>query len=106
MKKIPVTEQNKQMKLSATPGSVPSSVSRVSDAQQVEAEDPMAGLQADLDRFRGRHCNRIGVLGVGLVFGHADPRCWVICRGGPDPRELVSPCLCCTGISLRVARLA
>jgi len=52
MKKIPVTEQNKQMKLSATPGSVPSAVGRVSDPQKVEAEDPMAGLQADLDRFR------------------------------------------------------
>jgi molecular chaperone GrpE len=52
MKRIPVTEQNKQMKISAASGSGPSSVGRESDAPQEEAEDPMAGLQADLDRFR------------------------------------------------------
>jgi len=52
MKRIPVTEQNKQMKLSTAPGSIASSGGRESDAQQGEAEDPMAGLQADLDRFR------------------------------------------------------
>jgi molecular chaperone GrpE len=49
MKKIPVTEQNKQMKQSAA-GSMPASV--VPGADQSEADDPMAGLQADLDRFR------------------------------------------------------
>jgi len=52
MKKIPVTEQDKQMKQSATPGSTPSSIARGADAGQGEAEDPTAGLQADLDRFR------------------------------------------------------
>ena len=51
MKKIPVTEQNKQMKQSASSGSVPSSVAPGPDAAQNE-DDPMAGLQADLDRFR------------------------------------------------------
>ena len=52
MKKIPVTEQNKQMKPSAGGDSNPSSVAREADAAQGEAEDPMAGLQGDLDRFR------------------------------------------------------
>ena len=54
MKKIPVTEQNKQMKQSASASSIPSSVPPGvdGDAAQSEAEDPMAGLQTDLDRFR------------------------------------------------------
>ena len=52
MKKIPVTEQNKQMKQSVSANSIPSSVAPGADAAQSEAEDPMAGLQADLDRFR------------------------------------------------------
>jgi molecular chaperone GrpE len=52
MKKIPVTEQNKQMKQSAPSNSIASSVARGTDATQSEAEDPTAGLQADLDRFR------------------------------------------------------
>ena len=52
MKKIPVTEQNKQMKQSMAADSNPSSVARGADAAQGEAEDPMAGLQGDLDRFR------------------------------------------------------
>ena len=52
MKRIPITEQNKQMKQSAASGSVSSSVGRESDAPQADAEDPMTGLQADLDRFR------------------------------------------------------
>jgi molecular chaperone GrpE len=52
MKKIPVTEQNKQMKQSVAADSNPSSVARGADAAQGEAEDPMAGLQGDLDRFR------------------------------------------------------
>jgi molecular chaperone GrpE len=54
MKKIPVTEQNKQMKQSASASSIPSSVppGADGDAAQSEAQDPMAGLQADLDRFR------------------------------------------------------
>ena len=49
MKKIPVTEQNKQMKQSESSGSVPSFAG--ADAEQSE-DDPMTGLQADLDRFR------------------------------------------------------
>src|SRR5438876_3385861 len=52
MKKIPVTEQNKQMKQSASSDSIPSSVAPGGDAAQTEAEDSMSGLQADLDRFR------------------------------------------------------
>ena len=52
MKKIPVTEQNKQMKPSAASGSGPSPAARGADTAQGEAEDPTAGLQADLDRFR------------------------------------------------------
>jgi molecular chaperone GrpE len=52
MKKIPVTEQNKQMKQSVAADSNPSSVGSRADAAQGEAEDPMAGLQGDLDRFR------------------------------------------------------
>ncbi len=52
MKKIPVTEQNKQMKQSASSDSIPSSVAAGSDTAQTEAEDSMSGLQADLDRFR------------------------------------------------------
>jgi molecular chaperone GrpE len=54
MKKISVTEQNKQMKQSASASSIPSSVPPGADADvaQSEAQDPLAGLQADLDRFR------------------------------------------------------
>jgi molecular chaperone GrpE len=52
MKKIPVTEQNKQTKQSAAASSAPSSVARGVESPQGEAEDPTAGLQADLDRFR------------------------------------------------------
>ena len=52
MKKIPVTEQNKQMKQSAPASSMPPSVAPGADDAQSEAEDPMAGLQVDLDRFR------------------------------------------------------
>jgi molecular chaperone GrpE len=52
MKKTPVPEQNKQTKQSAAPSSAPSSFARGADASQAEAEDPTAGLQADLDRFR------------------------------------------------------
>ncbi|HEY7001678.1 MAG TPA: nucleotide exchange factor GrpE [Candidatus Udaeobacter sp.] len=49
MKKTPVTEQNKQMKQSAA-SSMPASVP--AGTAQSETDDPMAGLQADLDRFR------------------------------------------------------
>jgi len=54
MKKIPVTERNKQMKQSASASSIPSSVPSGADGDeaQSEAQDPTAGLQADLDRFR------------------------------------------------------
>jgi molecular chaperone GrpE len=52
MKKIPVTEQNKQIKQSAASSSIASSFARATDAAQSEAEDPTTGLQADLDRFR------------------------------------------------------
>src|SRR5260370_41372481 len=38
MKKTPVTESDK--------------LKKASDAEQTEGDDPMAGLQADLDRFR------------------------------------------------------
>jgi molecular chaperone GrpE len=54
MKKVPVTEQNKQMKHSASASSIPSSAPPGvdTDAVQSEAQDPTSGLQADLDRFR------------------------------------------------------
>jgi molecular chaperone GrpE len=52
MKKIPVPGQNKQANQSAPSGSTSSSVGPGPDAAQSEEEDPMAGLQADLDRFR------------------------------------------------------
>ena len=52
MKQNPVTEQNKQMKQSPPASSIPSSFAPGADAAQSEAEDPMAGLQTDLDRFR------------------------------------------------------
>jgi molecular chaperone GrpE len=40
------------MKESESPSSTPSSFGPEADAQQNESEDPTAGLQADLDRFR------------------------------------------------------
>src|SRR5437764_13727392 len=52
MKKIPVAEQDKEMTESRTAKTFRSPDAPVSDAVQPEAEDPMAGLQADLDRFR------------------------------------------------------
>jgi molecular chaperone GrpE len=52
MKKNPVTEPNKQMKQPVSASSIPSSVASGANAAQGETEDPMAGLQADLDRFR------------------------------------------------------
>src|SRR4030095_16657586 len=52
MKRIPVSEQNKQMKQSAAPISAPSSIAQGADAAQGESADPTAGLQSDLDRFR------------------------------------------------------
>lgn len=52
MKKIPVPGQNKQTKQSAASGSTPSSIAPGADGAQSAEEDPMAGLQADLDRFR------------------------------------------------------
>jgi len=53
MKKIPIAEQNKETKGSAAArqmhsGDAPASAG----VEQTDAEDPMAGLQADLDRFR------------------------------------------------------
>src|SRR6184192_1303545 len=54
MKKNPVSEQNKGTKERAplkTPPSLAASATAASAAQS-ETEDPMAGLQADLDRFR------------------------------------------------------
>jgi molecular chaperone GrpE len=53
MKKIS-TEQNKEMKQSASAKPMPSSAAPppATDAEQAEAEDATASLQADLDRFR------------------------------------------------------
>jgi molecular chaperone GrpE len=45
MKKIPVSEQNQRMRASAS--STPSTVT-----DQIDTEDAVSGLQADLDRFR------------------------------------------------------
>jgi molecular chaperone GrpE len=54
MKKIPVTEQRQEADRSipANPTKVASQASTAPDAERSETEDPMAGLQADLDRFR------------------------------------------------------
>src|SRR6202035_1386294 len=54
MKKIPVSEQNKEARQPAplkTSHSFAAAAS-AAGAEQTDAEDPMAGLQADLDRFR------------------------------------------------------
>jgi molecular chaperone GrpE len=52
MKRVPVTEQNKETKQSSPAGPMSPSTATITGAEQSEAEDPMAGLQADLDRFR------------------------------------------------------
>jgi molecular chaperone GrpE len=54
MKKIPVSEQNERMKASASAKAMPSSASSAAATvtDQIDTEDAMAGLQADLDRFR------------------------------------------------------
>jgi molecular chaperone GrpE len=54
MKKIPVYEQNKEMRESTPAKSTRSPDARApgGEAERSNAEDPMAGLQADLDRFR------------------------------------------------------
>src|SRR5438270_8622376 len=52
MKKIPVAEQDKEMTESRTAKPIRSPDALVGGAGQPEPEDPMAGLQADLDRFR------------------------------------------------------
>lgn len=51
MKKIPVAEQHKQTSESR-PARMPSPSAAAGGREESEAEDPMAGLQADLDRFR------------------------------------------------------
>jgi molecular chaperone GrpE len=54
MKKIPVSEQNKETRQPAPLKTSPSfaAPATATGAEQIDAEDPMAGLQADLDRFR------------------------------------------------------
>src|SRR5438034_5437747 len=53
MKKIPIAEQNKETKGSAAARQMQSADAPASAGiEQTDAEDPMAGLQADLDRFR------------------------------------------------------
>src|SRR3954462_12511871 len=53
MKKIPIAEQNKETKGSAAARQMHSADAPGSAGiEQTDAEDPMAGLQADLDRFR------------------------------------------------------
>jgi molecular chaperone GrpE len=53
MKKVPAPEQDKETKRSAPAKPMPSSAAPASAAAaEQETEDPMAGLQADLDRFR------------------------------------------------------
>src|SRR5947209_20295437 len=49
MKKVPVTEQAQESEKTISLGSTPSSATA---AQRSESEDPMTGLQADMDRFR------------------------------------------------------
>src|ERR1700747_1747738 len=54
MKKIPVSEQNKEARQPAPLKTPPSfaAPATAAGAEQTDAEDPMAGLQADLERFR------------------------------------------------------
>src|SRR5712691_565921 len=55
MKKIPVTESkeaNKPDLAKERSTSSPEKPAALSEVDRIEAEDPMAGLQADLDRFR------------------------------------------------------
>src|SRR5213596_3295018 len=52
MKKTPVTEQSKPTDPSTLARSTSSSQANLRQAEGSEPEDPMAGLQADLDRFR------------------------------------------------------
>jgi len=52
MKKIPVPGQDKHMKPSPSSGSIHPSSDTAPDGGQRDADDPMAGLQADIDRFR------------------------------------------------------
>jgi molecular chaperone GrpE len=53
MKKIPIAERNKETKESPAARQMPSADAPASaGVEQSDAEDPMAGLQADLDRFR------------------------------------------------------
>jgi molecular chaperone GrpE len=52
VKKIPATERREETERSASAKSAPSSAPAASDVERGEADDPMAGLQADLDRFR------------------------------------------------------
>src|SRR6266568_7822847 len=49
MKKVPVNEQPRESEKTTSLGSIPSSAT---GSQQADGDDPMAGLQADLDRFR------------------------------------------------------
>jgi molecular chaperone GrpE len=49
MKKVPVSEQPRESEETTSLGSTSSSATA---AQRSESEDPMTGLQADLDRFR------------------------------------------------------
>ena len=53
MKKIPIAERNKEAKESPAARQMHSADAPASaSVEQTDAEDPMAGLQADLDRFR------------------------------------------------------
>jgi len=54
MKKIPISEQNKGTREPAPLKASPSfgASAAATGAAQTDSEDPMAGLQADLDRFR------------------------------------------------------
>src|SRR5216117_285011 len=49
MKKVPVNEQPRESEKTTSLGSIPSSAT---GSHRSEAEDPMTGLQADLDKFR------------------------------------------------------
>src|SRR5437867_7280944 len=52
MKKTPEKEQNKETERSASEKSTAALATDLPQTEPAEPEDPMAGLQADLDRFR------------------------------------------------------
>src|SRR5256714_11158340 len=52
MRKIPVSDRSQQPEIRAQQAAAPEPTSSHAEPREGDEEDPMAGLQADLDRFR------------------------------------------------------